>query len=155
MSCLRPYEPINQLKPVADNLWIVDGREIRMRYAALRIPFTTRMTVVRLPDRRLWIHSPTEPAAELCQAIEALGPVSFLISPNRLHTTWLSAWRRRWPDAVAAGVASQPTWDGTRLNVAIDLGNAARFLGARRSRRCWCQAACSARRCSFMCRRAR
>ncbi len=109
MSCLRPYEPINQLKPVANDLWIVDGREIRMRYFGLRIPFTTRMTIVRLPDGRLWVHSPTEPTTELCREIRALGPVGFLVSPSRLHTTWLLAWQRHWPDAAPAGVAADPT----------------------------------------------
>lgn len=61
MGCLRPYEPINRLRPVADDLWIVDGPEIRMRYFGLRLPFTTRMTIIRLSDGRLWVHSPTEP----------------------------------------------------------------------------------------------
>ena len=127
MACLRPYAPINRLKPVADNLWIVDGPEIRMRYLGLRLPFTTRMTIVRLPDGRLWTHSPTEPAPELSRAIAALGPVAFLVSPNRLHTTWLSAWAKLWPDAVPAGIASERPWDGSRLEPAIDLAGPGPF----------------------------
>ena len=55
----RTYDPLGVLKPVAENIWIVDGPEIRFRYALLRIPFPTRMTVVRLPDGGLWLHSPT------------------------------------------------------------------------------------------------
>jgi hypothetical protein len=127
MGCLLTYEPINQLKPVAENLWIVDGPEIRLRYAGLRFPFTTRMTVVRLPGDKLWVHSPIEPVPSLCRAVEELGQVAFLISPNRLHTTWLSSWQHRWPEAVTAGVASEPAWDGNRLNVSIDLSAAAAF----------------------------
>jgi hypothetical protein len=127
MGCLRPYEPINQLKRVGENLWIVDGPEIRMKYAGLRFPFSTRMTIIRLSDDRLWVHSPIEPVPSLCQAIDDLGSVAFLISPNRLHTTWLAAWQHRWPQAVTAGVASEPAWDGTRLNVSIDLSAAAVF----------------------------
>lgn len=127
MGCLRPYEPINRLKPVTDDLWIVDGGEVRMRYFGLRLPFTTRMTVIRLADRRLWIHSPTELTAEVREATEALGPVGFLVSPNRLHTTWLSGWRRHWPDAGTAGVAGEPIWSGGRLDVAIDLGGPGPF----------------------------
>lgn len=126
-ECWQLYEPINALKPVATDIWIVDGPEVRMGYAGLHLPFTTRMTVIRLPDGRLWIHSPTQPTPDLCQAIEVLGPVSFLISPNQLHTTWLPDWQRRWPDAVAAGVASQPAWDGVPLKFAIDLGGTGPF----------------------------
>ncbi|MDQ2763900.1 MAG: DUF4336 domain-containing protein [Pseudomonadota bacterium] len=112
MGCLRPYEPINRLKPVADDLWIVDGPEIRMRYFGLRLPFTTRMTIIRLSDGRLWVHSPTEPTTELRREISALGPVGFLVSPSRLHTTWLSAWQRHWPDAATAGVATDSLGTG-------------------------------------------
>ncbi len=122
MTCFRAYEPINRLKPVASDLWIVDGPEVSMRYFGLRLPFTTRMTVVRLPDGRLWVHSPTEPTETLRREIAALGPVGFLVAPNRLHTSWLAAWRRDWPDASTAGVAAEPAWDGSRLDVAVDLG---------------------------------
>ena len=127
MACLRPYEPLNHLKPVADNLWIVDGPEVRMRYFGLRLPFTTRMTIIRLPDERLWIHSPTEPTEDLRREIESLGPVGFLVSPNRLHTTWLSAWRRLYPDAATAAVAAEPAWRGSLLDVAIDLAGPGPF----------------------------
>jgi hypothetical protein len=127
MGCLRPYEPINQLKPVGENLWIADGAEVRMRYAGRRFPFTTRMTIVRLPDGKLWVHSPIEPAPSLCRAVDDLGAVAFLISPNRLQTTWLSAWQHRWPEAVTAGVAAERAWDGTRLDAPIDLSAAVAF----------------------------
>ena len=53
------YPPLNTLKPVADDLWIVDGPEIRFGMPGLKMPFPTRMTVIRLPGNRLFIHSPT------------------------------------------------------------------------------------------------
>ena len=122
MPALRLYEPINQMKPVAPDLWIVDGPEVRMRYAGMRLPFPTRMTVVKLPDGRLWMHSPTEPSDDLCQAVEDLGPVAFIVSPNRLHTSWLAAWKQRRPEAQTAGVAAEPAWNGQRLAYDLDLG---------------------------------
>jgi Domain of unknown function (DUF4336) len=124
MSCLKPYEPINRLKPIVEDLWIVDGPETRMRYFGLRLPFTTRMTIVRLPDGRLSVHSPTAPTAELLRDVGALGPVGFLVSPSRLHTTWLADWQHAWPEAVSAGVAAEPAWDGSRLTFGVDLGGA-------------------------------
>jgi hypothetical protein len=95
-----PYAPLNRLKPVADDLWIVDGPEIRMSWLGLKVPFATRMTVARLPDGALWVHSPIEPDDGLIAAIEALGPVAHLIAPNTLHYWWLPDWAERFPDAA-------------------------------------------------------
>jgi len=54
-----PYTPLNALKPIAAGVWIVDGPEIQFSYLGLKFPFPTRMTLIRLPDGSLWIHSPT------------------------------------------------------------------------------------------------
>jgi hypothetical protein len=95
-----PYAPLDTLKPVADDIWIVDGPEIRMNWLGLKVPFTTRMTVVRLPDGTLWLHSPvaTEPA--LIESITALGRVAHIVAPNTLHYWWIPDWAARFPDAV-------------------------------------------------------
>lgn len=127
MPLLRCYEPINQLKPVADGIWLVDGPVVRMRYWGLQLPFTTRMTIARLADGRLWIHSPTELTPGLARAIDELGPAAFIIAPNRLHTSWLQAWKTHWPDAVSAGIAAEPAWNGTRMVYGIDLGGGGPF----------------------------
>ena len=63
MTSYALYEPVDTLKSVADNVWIVDGPEIRMSYPYLpfiKVPFPTRMTVVRLADGALWLNSPAE-----------------------------------------------------------------------------------------------
>lgn len=127
MPCLLCYEPINKLKPVAPDVWIVDGPEVRMRYLGLRFPFTTRMTIIRLSDAQLWLHSPTAPTPELHRDIAGLGPPRFIVSPNRLHTTWLTAWQQDWPDTITAGVAAEPAWNGRPIGVAIDLGGPGPF----------------------------
>jgi hypothetical protein len=102
MGCLALYEPINALKPVADGVWIVDGPQIKMTYPwmpVLSVPFTTRMSLIRLPDGGIWVHSPTEPTEDLVQAVEALGPVRALVAPNALHYWWIPDWKARFPDA--------------------------------------------------------
>ena len=101
MPCLRTYEPINTLKPVAADVWIVDGPEIRMRYLGFAIPFTTRMTVIRLPDGALWLHSPTAIDDDLVGAMAGLGTVRYLVAPNKIHDRWIGDWKARFPDAVA------------------------------------------------------
>ena len=52
------YEPINVYKPVAPNIGIVDGpfEYLTVGGAKLPLPFTTRMTVVRLPNNDLFLH---------------------------------------------------------------------------------------------------
>ena len=57
-SALDLYEPVNVLKPVAPDLWIVDGSEIRFGLGWLKFPFSTRMTVFRLRSGELVLHSP-------------------------------------------------------------------------------------------------
>lgn len=127
-----PYAPLNVPKPVATDVWIVDGPEIRFGYLGMKLPFPTRMTVVRLPGELLWIHSPTEPEKGLLESIASLGRVAFLIAPNTLHYWWIPEWKMRFPEAEVyaapglqrsakrplpvqhvLGDASPPAWSGT------------------------------------------
>ncbi|MBD2310941.1 DUF4336 domain-containing protein [Desertifilum sp. FACHB-1129] len=98
---MKLYEPINTLKAVAENLWIVDGPIVRMAMYGTRIPFPTRMTIVRLNNGDLWCHSPIELSPELQPQIEALGTVKHLISPNKIHYAHIGAWSKVYPDAIA------------------------------------------------------
>jgi hypothetical protein len=104
MTAYALYEPVDKLKPVADNIWVVDGPEIRMSYPYLpfiKVPFPTRMTVVRLSDGTLWLHSPTPLVDELASSLEALGRIAFLVAPNLLHYWWIGDWKARYPQARA------------------------------------------------------
>ncbi len=101
MSGPQLYEPINVLKVVAPEIWIVDGPEIRMATPFGGFPMTTRMTLVRLRDGSIWCHSPTAPDETLFREIDALGPVRHLVSPNMLHYAFIGAWKARYPAATA------------------------------------------------------
>ena len=54
------YEPINVYKPMAPDVGIVDGPFEYLTAGGFRLPlpFTTRMTVVRLSNDDLFLHSP-------------------------------------------------------------------------------------------------
>ena len=99
-SVVELYDPINTLKPVGEDLWVVDGPIVRMVFLGASEPFPTRM-VVRLAngDRFLW--SPTEPDEGLRKEIDALGAVRHLVSPNKLHYVHVCAWKRAYPEATA------------------------------------------------------
>lgn len=98
---MKLYEPINTLKAVAENIWIADGPIVRMAMYGTRIPFPTRMTIVRLNHGDLWCHSPIELTPELQQQLDALGPVKHLISPNKIHYAHIGSWAKAYPSAIA------------------------------------------------------
>jgi hypothetical protein len=88
------YPPLDTLKPVAENLWIVDSGPQHMG-----ISLPVRMTVIRLAGGEMLLHSPTRYADTLRQEIEALGPIRHLVAPNIAHWTHLKRWQARCPEA--------------------------------------------------------
>jgi hypothetical protein len=81
----------------------------------------SRMTVVRLADGRLWVHSASEPTPELCAELDRLGQVSWVVVPNRYHHIHAAAMKARYPDAQVIGPASATLRNkSVALNVAID-----------------------------------
>jgi hypothetical protein len=95
----RPYEP--QLMPVqqAESIWTVEGPEVCFRLGGLTIPCPTRMTVVKLADGSLMLHSPVSYTIELDQALAAFEPISALIAPNNYHYLHVRNWAATHPHA--------------------------------------------------------
>ena len=96
---LSLYEPLYTLKEVDQNIWIADGDLIQMDFKVFKLPFQTRMTVIKLNDGKLWIHSPIAPNEELFTELDALGRVAYLISPNKIHYAYIADWKKRYPHA--------------------------------------------------------
>lgn len=94
------YSPVNTLKSVADDVWIVDGPLIRFGPRFLQMPFPTRMTIVRLADEALFIHSPTPLVPELKAAVDRIGRPRWIVGPNRIHYWWIPQWRAAYGDAT-------------------------------------------------------
>ncbi|WP_299350952.1 DUF4336 domain-containing protein [uncultured Shimia sp.] len=114
------YEPLNTLKPVGEDIWIVDGPAIRF----YGMPFSTRMTVVRLQNGDLWLHSPTQFDDTLANSLGSLGRVAFLIAPNWIHYAHIQAWQAAFPDAqayAAPGVAKRALSRGLDISFDHDL----------------------------------
>lgn len=93
------YPPLNRLKPVTDNVRVVDGPAIRFDIPWLKLPFSTRMTLIRLREGALFVHSPTPLSPELEREVKAVGIPRWIISPNRLHYWWIPEWRAAFPGA--------------------------------------------------------
>ena len=97
------YEPIDVYKPVAADIGVVDGPFEYLTVAGVRLPlpFTTRMTVVRLSNGDLFLHSPTRFDRKLADELESLGVVRHLVSPNQFHYAHIGEWLKAFPAAVA------------------------------------------------------
>jgi hypothetical protein len=76
------------LRELAPEVWVAE-RPLRF----LGTPVGTRMTVVRLPGRKLWIHSPVARDPDLVMRVEALGTPTYLVAPNRFHHLFVHEWQ--------------------------------------------------------------
>ena len=83
------------LVPFGQNLYVADGPTVSF----FGIPYPTRMAVARLSSGQVWVWSPISLTKELAAAVDALGPVGHIVSPNKLHHLFLPEWQERWPDA--------------------------------------------------------
>ncbi|THD38212.1 MAG: DUF4336 domain-containing protein [Sphingomonas sp.] len=90
------------LQPLGQDLWFADGGIVSFK----GFDYPTRMVVVRLAGGALWLWSPIEKTAAIEQKIRALGPVGYIVSPNRLHYLFLAEWQAAFPEAQLSGTAS-------------------------------------------------
>src|SRR4051812_16138362 len=96
MSQQVTYPPLDTLKPVTEGAWIVDSGPIAVM-GFLKLPI--RMTVLRLGDGSLLLHSPTRYTAPLAQELARIGQVAHLVAPNSAHWTFVKAWQEQFPAA--------------------------------------------------------
>lgn len=121
----------SSLERVTDNLWTAQDT---LRFLGLLLP--VRMTVIRLEDGGLWLHSPLRPTDDLVAQVSALGPVQHLVAPSCMHHLFIGDWKSRFPDARmhgASGLAAK------RPDLAFDaiLGEAATTAPARPTWPAW------------------
>jgi hypothetical protein len=92
-----PSEPASPsgLRSLAPGVWCADAQASLGAGVALPI----RMTIVRLPDGTLWVHSPIRLTDELVAELRKLGPVAHLVSPNLFHHLFLEQAAQRFPQA--------------------------------------------------------
>ncbi|MGO5139533.1 DUF4336 domain-containing protein [Streptococcus alactolyticus] len=95
------------MKQIDKNIWIVDESEIKMNFKIFKMPFTTRMTIIRLSNNKLWIHSPIAYNKELDNKIKELGEIAYIVAPNKYHYSYILDWYNHYPQAqvyLAKGV---------------------------------------------------
>ncbi|TDG28456.1 DUF4336 domain-containing protein [Paracraurococcus ruber] len=117
------YPPLDVPKPVAEAAWVVDSGPQRV----LGLPLPIRMTVLRLADGGLWLHSPVALTPALAGALRLLGPVRHLVSPGTAHWVHLPAWQAAFPEArlwAPPGVVERARRQGIALHAHGVLGPA-------------------------------
>ncbi|OYU46570.1 MAG: hypothetical protein CFE44_01400 [Burkholderiales bacterium PBB4] len=68
------------LQALAPNLW-----HTTHHFKANGLAISSRMTVVRLANGTLWLHSPVPIDAALQTELKSLGEVSAIVAPNKMH----------------------------------------------------------------------
>src|SRR5262245_7111014 len=89
-------------RQLAENLWVVERPQ-----NFYGLPVGTRMTVIRLADGRLLLHSPVALDPDLRRQLDAIGRVCFAVAPNRVHHLYAGEVARAYPGArlwVAPGL---------------------------------------------------
>jgi len=101
------------LKKLDTNIWISDGDAVSW----YGMPYTTRMTIVKLRDERLWVHSPGKIIDEMMTEVKSLGQVSYLVSPNKIHHLFINDWINIFPNAISY---SSPGLRDKRKDISFD-----------------------------------
>ncbi len=83
-----------ELAQFAEGIWVGTAPA-----RILGMPLTTTMTVLRLGDGNLLLHSPTAMTPERRAAVEALGHVAHLYAPNLTHHRRIGEWAAAFPSA--------------------------------------------------------
>jgi hypothetical protein len=82
------------LRMLAPNLWVAD-RPLKLAVGDIG----TRMTVIRLGDGGLFLHSPVRLDTDTRQAVDGLGPVRAVVAPSRVHHFFVSDYLTAYPEA--------------------------------------------------------
>jgi hypothetical protein len=88
-----------QPKSVTPNLWIVDQPDFNTGFAKIG----TRMTVIKLANGGLFLHSPTGLDDETKTALDAIGDVRAVVAPSRAHHLFVGDYIKTWPNAKLYG----------------------------------------------------
>lgn len=82
------------LEPIAQDVWAAP-----MPHTLAGLHLGTRMTVVRLSDGSLFVHSPIVLDGDLKQEIDALGPVAHIVAPSLYHHLFIGDFAAAYPEA--------------------------------------------------------
>ncbi|MEO8883667.1 MAG: DUF4336 domain-containing protein [Devosia sp.] len=83
------------LEQFGPSLYVANGPTVSFH----GFPYPTRMAVAQLSDGDVWVWSPIALTQELAEDVQSIGPVRYIVSPNKLHHLFLQEWANHWPAA--------------------------------------------------------
>jgi hypothetical protein len=86
------------LRPLGRDVWVAD-RPLKLAVGDIG----ARMTVVRLADGGLFLHSPVRLDDETKRALDDLGPVRAIVAPSKVHHLFAGEYARTYPAARLYG----------------------------------------------------
>ena len=95
-------QPSTPLYELSKNIWIAERPQ---RFYGIEVG--TRMTVIRLADGSLLLHSPVSLDHGLRRELDSIGRVRFTVAPNRVHHLHAGEVAEAYPEArlwVAPGL---------------------------------------------------
>jgi Domain of unknown function (DUF4336) len=92
------------LQNIAHNIW-----HTQHNFAVNGLSVSSRMTVVRLQDGCLWLHSPVPITKELKAELMALGEVAYVVAPSKMHYLFAADCMAAFPQATLFGAPGLQT----------------------------------------------
>jgi hypothetical protein len=86
------------LAPIVEDLWCAT-----LDHTFMGMHLGTRMTVIRLPGAKLWLHSAIAIDDSLRAEVDALGEVAHIVAPNLYHHCYAEGWKKAYPAALLWG----------------------------------------------------
>jgi hypothetical protein len=85
---------MERLRKLDEGIWTLRGDPVPF----FTFPYQLRSTIVDLGGNVLLVHSPVQLSVG-AQAVESLGRLAYIVSPNKMHHLFLGEWKAAFPDA--------------------------------------------------------
>jgi len=82
------------------SIWV-----LQKSFSVLGQDVGSRMTIIKLKNGDLWLHSPVQMSEQEHQNLAQLGPVKYVVSPNLMHYIFLQSCLMKHPEALVYGVS--------------------------------------------------
>jgi hypothetical protein len=92
------------IRQIDTGLWVAERAH---RYLGFEIG--TRMTVIRLGDESLFVHSPVLLDEETRAELDGIGAVRHVVAPNRFHHMYVAEYSKNYPEAKIYGAPGLET----------------------------------------------
>ncbi|KRQ06398.1 SDR family oxidoreductase [Bradyrhizobium manausense] len=122
MNNSDPAFSLARITRVTDDIWVADDKPI----STAGLPLPVRMTVIRLSNGDLVLHSPVRYSPALRTELERVGSIKYLLAPNVAHWMFLPDWQTQCPRALTfavRGLAGRKQVRQAGLHIDRELGD--------------------------------